>query len=154
MGTTGRWWSSAYSLDVETGEGQRHRHSNWFRLGGYYKLFLAKYGRVHLVNSWTFQSLAVVVASFVTFFFNLHNITDRVMANLILIVVLTQIQSTVNSVGFDLDIPRGGSLLESIKAFLVPLSGNSIDNVSHNGRHLVHFSFTAVSVDYSLSHIY
>ena len=89
---------------METGEGQRHRHSNWFRLGGYYKLFLAKYGRVHLVNSWTFQSLAVVVASFVTFFFNLHNITDRVMANLILIVVLTQIQSTVNSVGFDFEV--------------------------------------------------
>ena len=70
------------------------------QVGGYYKLFLAKYEG----NSWTFQSLAVVVASFVTFFFNLHNITDRVMANLILIVVLTQIQSTVNLVGFDFEV--------------------------------------------------
>ena len=46
------------------------------------------------------QTIAIAVMALVTFLFHVKNFRDRVVVNLVLIVILTQMESTANKVNF------------------------------------------------------
>ena len=46
------------------------------------------------------QTIAIAMMALVTFLFHVKNFRDRVVVNLVLIVILTQMESTANKVNF------------------------------------------------------
>ena len=61
------------------------------------KVVFRRQGGFHVVTTFV-QTMVVILVAFVTFFFHVRNFTDRIMVNLILLLILAQIHANVQGV--------------------------------------------------------
>ena len=61
------------------------------------KVVFRRQGGFHVVTTFV-QTMVIILVAFVTFFFHVRNFTDRIMVNLVLLLVLATINSTVQNV--------------------------------------------------------
>lgn len=60
------------------------------------KVVFRRQGGFHVVTVFV-QTMVIIIVAFVTFFFHVRNFTDRIMVNLVLLLVLATINSTVQN---------------------------------------------------------
>lgn len=53
----------------------------------------------HVITTFV-QTMVIIIVAFVTFFFNIRNFSDRIMVNLVLLLVLSTLSASSQSVSF------------------------------------------------------